>query len=238
MNLKTLLLASLLMLTGSYTALADTLLFSKDYTLRANTPYETGFFIVFDAPVQTDSIYITQSGSSDCNIQVADVEYVATARSAAKIATPVGTNAVYEIPDGVVYAINIKFAQRGWDRVVCTIKAYDGSGNGGGGGTTNDVLLGALRYSGGFDNSLSLAVSPLQPIKSIRLAVPTFCGAIDVLSAGTVVSGVFYAGRQLRDGRFSIQPGFGTGASSLQFALNGPIGAQCDIPVYVEYEAE
>ncbi|MCX6119490.1 MAG: hypothetical protein NT027_18290 [Proteobacteria bacterium] len=98
-------------------------------------------------------------------------------------------------------------------------------------------LAGTIRYQGGFDSSLSLAVDASRKIKGFRLAVPTFCKDVDVLEAGTVSSG-FYDAATLADEskRFFKVAGRSVRATEIQATMNGPLTATCDIPIYVYFE--
>lgn len=102
-----------------------------------------------------------------------------------------------------------------------------------------EILLGAVNYSGGFGRDLPVVQSGRGPldgiVTGIRVAVPEFCKQTQVLGAGTVSEGKFDAATPASNvpGAFIVNGGQGLRASDILVTLNGPFDAQCAVPVYV-----
>lgn len=211
-------------------------LLSLDYRVTANRPYQTDFYRVQGAPFSTSYVSIQQSGQY-CDLRIEGVQYTRFEGDQANAAFSVGNQAIYKIQAGAVYGINVLFHQETWSYADCTLIVNSHVEGGDGPAQGDETLLGAIRYNGGFNNTLSLPVSGDQAIASIRVDVPTFCHDVDILNVGTVVGNVFHRATVTRDSAsvFNVEAGFGRGVQSLSFALNGPTAAACDIPVFVRY---
>lgn len=223
-------IAFLVVLTLGQEAYGRTLLWSKSYQLRAARSYQTNFQLLADAPVRTNLISLTQSGSTYCNIKVEAVEYMPTTQSEPRQAVAVGSAASYRVPEGQIAAINIVFHQETWTRVDCTLSVYSEGDE----PIPTDSLIGVVQYGGGY-STLSVDVSPWQVIQGITPKVPAFCRDVEIVSVGTVISNVFYPATPSGSSYYAVPPGYGNGASSVRVALNGPRGFGCDVPVYVRY---
>ncbi|NDE13874.1 hypothetical protein EBZ80_02985 [bacterium] len=102
-----------------------------------------------------------------------------------------------------------------------------------------EILLGAVNYSGGFGRDLPVVQSGRGPldgiVTGIRVAIPEFCQHAEVLAAGTVSEGKYDAAAPASNipGAFIVNGGQGLRASDILVTLNGPFDAQCAVPVYV-----
>lgn len=102
-----------------------------------------------------------------------------------------------------------------------------------------EILLGAVNYSGGFGRDLPVVQSGRGPldgiVTGIRVAIPEFCKHAEVLAAGTVSEGKYDAAAPASNipGAFIVNGGQGLRASDILVTLNGPFDAQCAVPVYV-----
>lgn len=102
-----------------------------------------------------------------------------------------------------------------------------------------EILLGAVNYSGGFGRDLPVVQSGRGPldgiVTGIRITVPEFCKQTQVLGAGTVSEGKFDPATPASNvpGAFIVNGGQGLRASDILVTLNGPFDAQCAVPVYV-----
>ncbi len=219
----------------------DQLLFEQNYLLKNNVVYQTGLYKVFSGPVKTNKIYLAQSGSPLCDIRVFKVEYTTKLIDFVRSAAPVANaGAVYDIPEGKIYGINIHFFQEKWNNVDCTLRAFVGEGPDidpdPPGPGSDEELVGAIEYQGGFDDSATLPLDGSQDVKSFRVAIPSFCDGVEVLEAGTVRNGTYYPATELGNGHFSVGLLAGKHPSAITLALNGPNSSSCDIPIFVRFE--
>lgn len=209
-------------------------------SLRANVAYTTGVVTVVGAPRYVRRIKLVSVGSPYCHLVVDSLAYTSTSPGELKLAHPTGTDATFDIYDGVIYVLSINFHQVDYDGVVCNLRVLDDSAPPSPPPPTPkpELLLGAVHYTGGFDANASLRVSVSFPVGALRFAVPSFCGPVDVLEAGTVVSGVYYKASTADQKSFTVDTLGAHAVTEVRAALNGPTTSVCDIPVYATPAAE
>jgi len=227
-----------LALASTGAAAAEKLLLGFDYLLEANKPYRTDLYRVDGAPAQVTELKLLQVGTY-CDIAVDYVEFNVTRNGPVSRARHI-SGGRYAVPNGVLNAVNVAFTQRTYSNVSCRLEIWGLTG-----GDTDPtdptdpnpgdrVLLGAVRYEGGFRNDLSLPVTGQDRLSHLWLEVPAFCTGVEILGAGTVVAGIYFeadlAGS--RPNVFRVDPAGSGGVTQVRLALNGPRTASCDIPVY------
>lgn len=102
----------------------DALLLKFDYVTQANVPYETNFYRVPGAPLRVSYIAVKISGTY-CNLVIDGLQYTSYEGGYAYVAQPVGLQAQYEIPGGVVSSINVRFHQTKWNGADCSLYVYN-----------------------------------------------------------------------------------------------------------------
>ena len=215
-------------------ALADAprLILQLDYRLFAGINYQSGLTPVVGGPIQTSEISFRVSGSRFCNVLLSDVQYNTAPNAPLRLAQPVASNAVYTVAAGSLYSLNVQFKQYVYSGVDCSLLVYaDNGSNPSTGG--QEELVGVLSYSGGFVDKATLTLPSPLSLKSFRLAIPAFCGQVDVLEGGSVTEGVYDRGQATATAaEFEINGGAGQRVSALVATLNGPTTSVCSIPVY------
>lgn len=93
--------------------------------------------------------------------------------------------------------------------------------------------IGALKYRGGFVDHAAVALTSPMLLKAFKAGVPEFCQGVDVIEAGVTVDGIDTAAvRSDREPKkFIVNKGVGVNTSVIWLSLNGPVDAQCDIPL-------
>ncbi len=93
-------------------------------------------------------------------------------------------------------------------------------------------VLATLRYEGGFVNRQHIALQTPAEVKKFKVQIPSFCGDVEILEAGTVTEGVEdLAEATDADGVFAVNGGDGMRIGQIFLTLNGPDAASCTIPV-------
>lgn len=95
---------------------------------------------------------------------------------------------------------------------------------------TEEVLLGVLKYDGGFSAELVVPVADKRPLVSFRLAVPA-SSQIEILEAG-VRSGALTTKLAPTPGETVYPLGTPAVVDAVLVSLNGPVGKPWQIPVY------
>lgn len=97
--------------------------------------------------------------------------------------------------------------------------------------TTSSVLA-TLRYEGGFVNRVHIELQAPAEVKKFKVQIPSFCGDVEILEAGTVTEGVEdLAEATDAEGVFAVNGGDGMRIGQIFLTLNGPDAASCTIPV-------
>jgi hypothetical protein len=101
---------------------------------------------------------------------------------------------------------------------------------------TDGTLVGVIQYNGGFQNSLDLKLDTPVTVKYFQVAVPSFCGEVDVLQAKTETEGVYDAATLVATSQntFSVNGGAGERIGTIELTLNGPSTSNCAIPIYAQ----
>lgn len=132
-------------------------------------------------------------------------------------------------------SVQLVFNQNSYVEVNCRLKIY-GTGTALPPVPTVDKLVGALKFPGGFEQSLSLALAAPRMARYIRFEVPAFCKDVEILEARTTSEGVEDQATPVSasGGKvFAVNQGNGMRISQVSAALVGPSGAVCDIPVFI-----
>lgn len=229
--MRAIFLLSLVISLIPFTSQADhevgPLLFQDRYYLMANENYATELRYVYNYPVTTRNVLVKYSGR-DCDIRMDGLEYTHPAHGQAFWAKSLGSGR-YELQHDSLDAVRLHFHQQGWSRVNCSLYVYVDSAPPG--PTPTGPLLGVLKYRGGFVSKLPVNVGWVS-LTGFRLAVPTFCGKLDLISAGTVVDSVYYSATKVGADRFRTHLEGSQGVDRLLVTMNGPLDLQCDIPIY------
>lgn len=227
-----------LALTSTGAAAAETLLLGFDYRLEVNKPYQTGLYRIDGAPAHVTELKLLQVGTY-CDIAVDYVEFNVT-RNGPTTRAPHISGGRFAVPSGVLNAVNVAFTQRTYNDVSCRLEIW-GLTDGGTDPTDptpgDRVLLGAMRYEGGFRNDLSLPIAGQDRLSHLWFEVPAFCTGVEILGAGTVVAGIYFEAdlAGARPNVFLVDPAGSGGVTQVRLALNGPRTASCDIPVYARF---
>ncbi len=119
--------------------------------------------------------------------------------------------------------------------LVCTWKIYANTGLSSPPPVlTQETLLGALSYPGGFVQNLEIAV-PSKMVTHFRMAVPAFCQGVEILEASTVTEGVKDKAKLLNKeaNLFTVNEESGSRISKIAVTLNGPVATACQIPIFI-----
>ena len=199
---------------------------------------------IYDIPVHYPfearqiRIHLTDAAGTVCGAIVDSVDVNQGSGAAAATSYGVDANGILELQGSTtVYGLRINYHQPNYSRSYCDI-SIESRMSGGGTPTSDETLAGVVQYRGGFLNQSAVEVASAPVVTSIRVAVPDFCTGVQVLEAGTVTEGQYdKAAATDSAGVFAVNNGAGTRISGLRVTLNGPLSAQCDVPVYIRTKA-
>lgn len=93
-------------------------------------------------------------------------------------------------------------------------------------------VLATLRYDGGFINRQHIELQAPVELKKFKVQIPSFCGDVEILEAGTVTEGIEDVAEATdAEGVFVVNGGDGMRVGQIFLTLNGPDAASCTIPV-------
>jgi hypothetical protein len=96
------------------------------------------------------------------------------------------------------------------------------------------TLLGVIAYDGSFAYRARLDLAAPVDLAAFHVALPSFCGNVEILEAGTITEGIEDLAALSRSGTndFLVNDGHGQRVSAVFVTLNGPADARCTIPIF------
>ncbi len=144
-------------------------------------------------------------------------------------------NGVYRTNGQAIQALRVWLNQRVRPNLLCDFKLQQVWND----GTTNPGVgsyAGLIEYKGGF--ALNQTITLPQPVTAQRLDVliPDYCKNLEVLEVALVQQGKVSKARPVSQEGTSWIVNQATTFDQIQVTLNGPVGQQCQIPVYLKLD--
>ncbi len=215
----------------------ETLLFTGAFQLP---PGESQWNINFTTPVGTSPLRVTYFADPSCPVApLLNVQVKPVSTDAWELTTVTAGLDYYS--GGPISSVLFSIEQNGALTETCTFNLFQENATGTDPGdptTQPSTLVGALTYSGGFAQNLSVDVKPsTQTVTAVRIDVPAFCSNVDILEVATVTNGISEQATLLKTSNgsnvYEVNGGSGAQITSVQASLNGPSGSSCTLPVYI-----
>jgi hypothetical protein len=201
-------------------------------------PGNSQFLDGLDTAIDASKLKLTYLDEPSCARAPYANLYVRSVANGRWYSTELNSN-VLSHTAGAFNAVRIDF-QNPYGPMTCDFRLFAVEG----GGTDQPdtpwgpgVRVGGIQFNGGFLDTVAVEIDPARKIRGFRIALPEFCPQVDILEAGTITEGVFEPGNLL-DGTPSTYAAGTDGpirARAISFALNGPVGTACYVPVYAYY---
>jgi hypothetical protein len=204
------------------------------YNVRLNIPGGKSVWTAdFHDPIRVNPLKILYVSESSCGTGPYITISVRSERTGRWQQTNYQDGLDYHEVRGPIDGIKFDLDSPYWRTITCTINVYGRAESSG--GWDNPEFAGLFSYRGGYVHQQKIDLSEAAMIKGFRLAVPLFCGEMEVLSAGTISEGIFDEAELAVDSErvFEVNSGEGLRVRSLEFSVNGPTDLQCDVPIYI-----
>lgn len=203
------------------------------YTVRLKVPYGNSDWSDTFTPTGANPLKIRLLAEGSCGSGPGMFVYVRKADTGNWEQT-VFQNGLDNYSGGKINGLRFQMVQNHFSNITCTFNVYANE-NASEPITSNGSLIGAINYTGGFQQNASIDIAPSLFVKGLSITVPAFCEGVSILEASTVTEGVVDKATLIEQSQnyYSVNNGAGSRISRITIAVNGPIGSHCQLPVYV-----